>query len=83
MTASYARSDDVIISEIMYHPASENPKEEYIELLNTGTSAAALNGWRFKSGIQFTFSNVTILPGAYLVVAADLAAFQKQVSFRK
>ncbi len=78
ITASSSRGDDVIINEIMYHPSSENPQEEYIELLNTGTTNAALNGWRFKSGIQFTFTNVTILPGAYLVVAADLAAFRNK-----
>ena len=49
MTASYARSDDVLINEIMYHPASEDPKEAYIELLNTGTHAVALNGWRLTT----------------------------------
>jgi hypothetical protein len=78
MAAISSRGDDVIISEIMYHPSSENPREEYIELLNTGATTAALNGWRFKSGVQFTFTNVTILPGAYLVVAADLAVFRSK-----
>ena len=78
MTPICSRGDDVLISEIMYHPSSENPKEEYIELLNTGTNAATLNGWRFKSGVQFTFTNVTMLPGTYLVVAADLAVFRSK-----
>jgi CotH kinase protein/Lamin Tail Domain len=78
MTAMNARGGDVVISEIMYHPASENPQEEYIELLNTGTGAVDLNGWRFKSGVQFTFTNVSILPGAYLAVASDLAVFRNK-----
>ena len=78
MTASSARSDDVVISEIMYHPASEKPGEEYIELLNTGGSTVDLTGWRFTSGIQFAFSNVTILPAAYLVVAANLPVFRNK-----
>jgi len=78
LTATSSRGDDVVISEIMYHPSSENPQEEYVELLNTGTTNAVLNGWRFKSGIQFSFTNVTILPGAYLVVAADLAVFRNK-----
>jgi hypothetical protein len=65
----------VVISEIMYHPASENVLEEYIELFNKGAGAVGLNGWRFSAGIDFTFSNVTIPAGGYLVVAADLATF--------
>src|SRR5262249_16454585 len=32
--------------------------------------------WRFSRGVNFTFPNVTIPGGGYLVVAADVAAFQ-------
>jgi hypothetical protein len=78
MAAICSRGDDVIISEIMYHPSSENSKEEYIELLNTATNDVSLNGWSFKSGIQFTFTNVTLLAGAYLVVASDVATFKSK-----
>ena len=66
----------VVISEIMYHPASENVLEEYIELFNRGAAAVDLTGWRFSSGVQFTFPNLTIAPGGYLVVAADLPTFR-------
>ncbi len=76
LAANCSRGDDVVINEIMYHPSSENPKEEYLELLNTGTNTVVLDSWRFKSGVQFTFTNASILPGAYLVVAADLPAFR-------
>ncbi|MGZ8899958.1 MAG: lamin tail domain-containing protein, partial [Limisphaerales bacterium] len=65
----------VVINEIMYHPASENPLEEYIELHNRGTAAVNLNGWKFTDGVNFTFPNVTIPAGGYLVVAANRAAF--------
>ena len=34
----------VAISEIMYHPQSENDAEEYIELVNLGTSAGQFGG---------------------------------------
>src|SRR5262245_22857642 len=68
-------ADDVIINEIMYNTPSANPEEEWIELHNRGTNAVNLNGWRFSNGIEFTFSNVTMLPGSYLVVAADLPTF--------
>jgi len=66
----------VIISEIMYHPSSENVLEEYIELLNKGASAVNLNGWRFSGGVQFAFPNVSIAAGGYLVVAADTNTFK-------
>ncbi len=67
---------DVVISEIMYHPSSENVAEEFIELHNTGLSAADLSGWQFSSGVAFTFPNGTsIAAGGYLVVAADPATF--------
>lgn len=65
----------VVISEIMYHPSSENVLEEYIELFNKGSSAVNLNGWRFSKGVQFTFTNVSIPAGGYLVVAADTNTF--------
>lgn len=65
----------IVINEIMYHPSSENPLEEYIELFNQGASAINVNGWRFADGVEFVFPNVTIPAGSYLVVAADTNAF--------
>src|SRR5687767_1708971 len=72
-----ARGADVVINEVMYHPASKNSQEEFIELYNTSSQAVDLTGWRFTKGISFTFPQLTILgPGSYLVVAADAARFQ-------
>ena len=65
----------VLMNEIMYHPISENNLEEYIELFNAGTNTVDLAGWRFVAGVRFTFPEVTIAPGAFLVVAANEAAF--------
>jgi hypothetical protein len=65
----------VVISEIMYHPSSENVLEEYVELHNKGASPVSLAGWRFTQGVQYTFPAVSIAAGGYLVVAADLPAF--------
>jgi len=64
----------VRITEIMYHPAGDDPNEpgEYIELWNQGEEAVDLSGWRFDRGIQLTFPTNTILqPHAYLLVAKD------------
>ena len=45
-------------------------------------SAVNLAGWQFNDGVDFTFSNYSLNPGAYLVVAADLARFQTDASGR-
>jgi len=68
--------DRVVISEIMYHPASELDSEEWIELYNAGPDSVNLAGWRINRGVDYTFPSMTLNAGAYLVVAADVAAFQ-------
>jgi spore coat protein CotH len=67
---------DVVISEIMYHPTSENPLDEFIELHNRGDEPANLSGWQLTRGVSFTFGATTIPAGGYLAVAANLARFQ-------
>ena len=67
---------EVVISEIMYHPASELVTEEFLELSNTGPAATDISGWSFTSGISFTVPPATSIPaGGRLVVAANAAAF--------
>ncbi len=68
----------VMINEVMYHPASEDVHEEYLELVNIGTTDIDLNGWRFARGIRFTFTNTTLCAGGYLVIAADIDAFDRK-----
>ena len=65
----------IVISEIMFHPSSENILEEYIELYNKNASAQSLNGWKLKSAVDFNFTNVSIPANGYLVIAANRAAF--------
>ena len=73
------------ITELMFHPA--NPPTgssysaedfEYIELKNTGASPLNLQGMRFSNGIDFTFPDMTLAPGAYTLVVANQAAFQSR-----
>lgn len=66
---------NVVISEIMFHPVSDRAADQYIELHNTGSSDVKLLGWRFNKGIPFVFSAITLPAHGYLVVAADLGAF--------
>ena len=44
---------------------------EYVEITNRGSSPIDLGGWRFTSGIEYTFEETTLDPGAILIVAAD------------
>jgi hypothetical protein len=83
-----AGSDNLLISEINYHPFNPTRPEEievsadrddfeFIELFNTGTSAIDLTGVRFESGINFTFPDNTILAaGKYLLLVRDREAFE-------
>ncbi len=68
--------DSVVINEIMYHPSSEDDLEEYIELTNIGENPVNLEGWRIGSGVEFTFPAITLEPGGFLAVAADVASFE-------
>ncbi len=71
-----ARATNVVISEIMYFPASGNLQESYVELYNADTVTADLSGWAFTKGLQYSFpANTLLVPGTYLVVAADASAF--------
>ncbi len=62
------------ISEIMYDPSGGSDLE-FIELQNIGTSALNLDGVRFTEGIDFSFPDITLLPGKFIVVVGNLAAF--------
>ena len=50
--------------------------EEFIELTNIGDETINLNLVRFSNGIDFTFPNLDLAPGQYVVVVQDRAAFE-------
>ncbi len=67
------------LTELMYNPPAvglTNGEDfEFIELKNTGTNTLNLSGLTF-SGVNFTFTNGTMLaPGAFFVLARNAAAF--------
>ncbi|HNQ87085.1 MAG TPA: lamin tail domain-containing protein [Verrucomicrobiota bacterium] len=75
------------ITEIHFRPTTagapdtEIPEEEFVELKNTSPDAIDLRGIRFTNGIRFAFPTNTptfLAAGAFLVVAADPAAFQRR-----
>ena len=61
----------VVINEIHYHPASEDVREEFIELHNTGDNPVDLDGWSLRRGVRFDFPKATVPARGYLVLAAD------------
>jgi len=68
--------DKLRINELMYHPAEPNdPCQEYVELKNIGTTTLNLNLVKFTEGIHFTFSNMTLAAGDYVLVVEDTNAF--------
>ena len=81
LSAVSSRAADIVINEIMYHPAPsvpENAGQEWIELFNAGAATVDLHGWRIAAGVRYTFTNQTLPPGGYLVVASSLPAFRSR-----
>ena len=69
-------ADKIVINEIMYLPPTKGTNDEWIELRNTDTVPVNLNGWRFSKGVSYTFPNISIPAGGYLVVVGNIDAFQ-------
>jgi hypothetical protein len=73
-------ANNMRITEIMYHPQNsdelDEPNEEYIELKNIGAETVNLNLVSFTNGIDFTFPNLELAPGEYVVVVQDHNAFE-------
>jgi hypothetical protein len=83
-TNAYPLIGDVVISEIMYHPADSNAYE-YIELFNRTSSAVALchseyssNVWKLDGAVEFSFPEGTVLAaGECLIISeTDAATFR-------
>ncbi|MBI4604038.1 MAG: CotH kinase family protein, partial [Planctomycetes bacterium] len=63
---------DIVITEVMYNPASGDREEDFLELFNQSPTATySLLGFQFTSGLVFTFPNVSLGPRQYLVVCAN------------
>ena len=71
---SAAAAGNLIISEIMYHPADGGV--EYLELLNTSDAVLDLSGVRFGNGINFIFADdSTLAPAARLILTESAQLF--------
>jgi hypothetical protein len=79
-TPASAEPGGVVISELHYHPASEDEGDEFIELANTADTAVDLSGWSFSAGIEGVLSGV-IPAGGYAVFAPDPTTFAAVYGF--
>ena len=89
-----AASTNLVISEINYHPykptkveelevSSDRDDYEFIEFFNSGNKAIDLTGLRFDLGVNFTFSDNTILAsGQYLLLIRNRDAFESRYGAR-
>jgi hypothetical protein len=72
-------AENLRITEIMYHPQDtgdpDDPNEEFIELKNIGTETLNLNLVKFTNGIDFTFPDIDLASGQYIVVVKDQQVF--------
>jgi hypothetical protein len=70
---------EIVINEICYNPPDVSPAsagKQWIELHNRGAAPVDLGGWRFSSGIDFSFPSPTVIgPGGYLLVAKSPGNF--------
>lgn len=64
-----------------YNPASGNPGEQYVELVNTNDYAVDVSNWRLAGAIGFRFRGGTVIPaGKSLYVSPDVKAFRARKS---
>lgn len=68
----------VHINEFQYHPPSNYPTGDWVELYNRTEQSIDLKGWSLAHGTQrFVFwENTTIAPYGYLVVCQDTGRFK-------
>ena len=76
-----AAATDVVVNELMFKTISDLDGVDYLELLNTGTTAGDLSGWIFSGTTLSLPAGSTVAAGGYLVVAKDAAQFQTSYGF--
>lgn len=75
LSAVLSAADSVVVfNEVHYHPDTQEPQREYIELHNQMAVDVDLSRWEVTGGVNYTFPAGTVIPGrGYLVVAANPA----------
>src|SRR6185295_15454704 len=65
-----ARADtSVVFNEVMYHPATNEPAMEWLELYNQMAVDVDMSGWSIDGDVHYNFTNYVIHGGAFAVVS--------------
>lgn len=71
--------DTLVITEVMYNPPEGGTDiHEYIEIYNPGVSTVDMAGYSLSDAISYTFGNVSVPSGGYVVVCKDSLALYSQ-----
>jgi hypothetical protein len=75
-SAAFLQADATLVfNEVMYHPATNEPAMEWVELYNQLAVDLDVSGWRISGEIDYTFPPNTRVPGrGFVVVSIDPAA---------
>ena len=84
-----ASASNIVVSEIMYHPAPPTVEEmnagfledsdfEFLELQNISNETVVLSGATFSDVFDLTITDSILAPGAVAVVVRNIAGFQKR-----
>lgn len=66
----------LVISEVLYDPASTEPGSEFVEVYNPTDLPASLLGWTIKdNSASDPLPGATVAPGQFLVIASSQADF--------
>lgn len=75
MLGTVTVASDLVITEIMYNPPEGGLDSlEFLEILNTGSSAIALKDYSLE-GVTYTFPDFSLGAGEYVMVSVDSVAF--------
>ena len=79
-----ASSGSLVITEIMYNPASEQGNDsdfEFLELHNPDTVDVAVGGWKLMNAVAFTFDDSVVVPaGGFVAVVRNLEAMDTLIT---
>ena len=69
---SKALDSIVVFNELHYHPEGNNHSFEFIELYNQNSVNVDLTGWKLTGGVDYSFTENTIIEGgSFIVIALD------------
>src|SRR2546425_9181762 len=75
IVSSVSADSTIVFNEIMYHPATNEPALEWLELHNQMAVNMDVSEGSIEGGGQFQFPEGTVVPGdGYLVVAVSPSA---------